>query len=113
MLLKELQIILKQPPRLWCDNLGAIALTSNPIYQARTKHIEVDYHFIWEKILHKDIVASYISTADQYADIFTKGLTTATFLFLKDKLMVLLLPIRLRGIVKEDRDQVRVGLYTQ
>jgi hypothetical protein len=39
------------PPILWCDNIGAIALASNPIYHARTKHIEVDYHFIREKIL--------------------------------------------------------------
>jgi hypothetical protein len=76
MLFRELNISLNNPPTLWCDNMGALALASNPIYHARTKHIEVDYHFIREKILHKDMLASYISTEDQSADIFTKGLTS-------------------------------------
>lgn len=49
MLLKNLKVVLSNPPRLWCDNLGAIALVSNPIYHARIKHIEVDYYFIREK----------------------------------------------------------------
>ncbi len=44
--------------------MGAIALASNPIYHARTKHVEVDYHFIREKVLHKDIAISYLSTHD-------------------------------------------------
>lgn len=57
MLLKELQVPLLSPPKIWCDNLGAIALSSNPIYHGRTKHVEIDYHFIREKILHKYIVA--------------------------------------------------------
>jgi len=65
-------------------------------------HIEVDYHFIREKILHKDIVANCISTEDQCADIFTKGLTSSRFLFLRDKLMVTAPPMRLRGTVKEN-----------
>jgi hypothetical protein len=80
--------------------MGAIALASNPIYHSRTKHVEVDYHFICEKVLHKDIAINYISTHDQHADIFTKGLTSACFLFLCDKLMVVAPPIRLRGAVK-------------
>ena len=46
MLLRDLHVYLPQAPTLWCDNLGAIALASNPIFHSRTKHIEVDYHFI-------------------------------------------------------------------
>ena len=88
MLFRELNISLNSPPTLWCDNMGALALASNPIYHARTKLIEVDYHFIREKILHKDMLARYISTEDQSADIFTKGLTSQRFLSLRDKLMV-------------------------
>ena len=49
MLFKDLQVPLTTIPTIWCDNLGAIALASNPVYHARTKHIEVDYHFIREK----------------------------------------------------------------
>jgi hypothetical protein len=104
MLLKELEIVLHSPSQLWCDNLGAIALASNPIYHACTKPIEVDYHFIREKILYKDLTASYISTQGQYADIFTKGLTLAKFLFLRDKLMVTPPPISLKGTIKLSND---------
>jgi hypothetical protein len=73
-------MLCSKPPQLWCDNLGAIALASNPIYHARTKHIKVDYHFIREKILHKDLVASYISTADQCAYMFTKDLVASSYI---------------------------------
>jgi hypothetical protein len=100
MLFKELRLPLTTPPCLYCDNLGALALASNSIFHARTKHIEVDYHFNREKILHKDLVAHYISTEDHCADIFTKGLTSARFLFLRDKLMVTSLPMSLRGAVR-------------
>jgi len=100
MLFKDLGISLSNTPVLWCDNVGAIALASNPIYHARTKHIEVNYHFIREKILHKDLFAQFISTVYQCADLFTKGLTSTRFLFLCDKLMVTAPPMSLRGAVR-------------
>ena len=46
MVLKDLGIFLRCPPTIWCDNLSALALASNPVFHARTKHVEVDYHFI-------------------------------------------------------------------
>lgn len=100
MLFKELHIPLQAPPHIWCDNMGAISLASNPIYHARTKHVEVHYHFIPEKVLHQDIAISYLSTHDQRADIFTKWLTSARFLFLRDKMMIVAPPISLQGAVK-------------
>jgi len=100
MLFRELHLSLIIPPTLWCDNLGALSLASNPVYHARTKHIEVDYHFTREKVVRKDITTRYISTVDQVADIFTKGLTTPRFLQLRDKLHVCPTPIGLRGNVK-------------
>jgi transposase InsO family protein len=99
MLLKELHIVLHVMPCLWVDNIGALSLASNPVYHARTKHIEVDYHFIREKILNKDLVAKYISTYDQPSDVFTKSMTTSRFLLLRNKLMVRPLPINLQGDV--------------
>lgn len=51
MLLKDLGVYLYHPPILWCDNVSTLALASNPIFHARIKHIEVDYHFVREKIL--------------------------------------------------------------
>jgi hypothetical protein len=80
--------------------MGAIALAYNLIYHARTKHVEVDYHFIHKKFLHKDITISHLSTHDQCADIFIKGLTVAQFLFLRNKLMIVAPPISLWGAVK-------------
>jgi len=99
MLFMELGIQLHQAPTLWCDNVSALALASNSIYHAHTKHIEVDYHFIWENVVNGDILLKFISTLDQIADIFTKGLSSARFAKLKSKLMVTVLPIRLWGDV--------------
>jgi hypothetical protein len=99
MLLKELQVFLPSPPVLKCDNSGALALASNPVHHARTKHIEVDIHFVREKVTNRDIALQHLSTLDQVADIFTKGHTAARFCYLRDKLMVVP-PMSLRGGVK-------------
>ena len=61
-LLKELQVSLAKPLILWCDNLGATYLTTNPIFHARIKHIEVDFHFVREKVDNKDIDIRFISS---------------------------------------------------
>jgi len=62
------------PVVIYCDNINSILLANNPIYHARTKHIEVHYHFIREKVLAKKINLIHVSTKDQVADIFTKAL---------------------------------------
>jgi hypothetical protein len=49
-LLRELEISQNRPPNLWCDNIGATYLTANPIFHRRMKHVEVDYHFIHERV---------------------------------------------------------------
>jgi hypothetical protein len=100
MLFHELHLFLHYTLTLWCDNLGALALVSNLVYHAQTKHIEVDYHIIWERVVNKDIHTRYISTLDQIADIFTKGLTTSRFMFLRDKLRVCSPPNSLWGDVR-------------
>jgi hypothetical protein len=99
MLFKELGVALPHAPVLWCDNVSALTLASNLVYHARTKHIEVDYHFVREKVVNGDIRIKFISTDDPIADIFTKGLSTARFNLLKSKLMVEPSPISLRGDV--------------
>ncbi|GJY51108.1 integrase [Tanacetum coccineum] len=81
-LLNELGIRSSLTPILWCDNLGATYLSANPIFHARTKHVEIDYHFVREKVAQGDLRVQHISTHDQIADIFTKLLLTSQFLFL-------------------------------
>ena len=79
MLLWDLGIFLPHPPLLWCDNVSALAIASNPVFHACTKHIEVDYHFVQERVLKHDLQVKFISFHDQLVDIFTKGLPSPRF----------------------------------
>ena len=87
MLLRDLGVFLPQLPLLWCDNVSALVIASNPVFHARTKHIEVDYHFVRERVLKRDLLVKFISTHDQIADIFIKGLPSPWFHWLTSKLM--------------------------
>ena len=58
------------------------------MFHARTKHIEVDFHFVRERVLHKDLKITFVSTVDQLADIFTKSLPTQRFIDLQRNLTV-------------------------
>ncbi|XP_078164569.1 uncharacterized protein LOC144559423 [Carex rostrata] len=86
-LLVELHIATSSSPILWCDNIGATFLASNPMFHARTKHVEIDFHFIREKVA-KQLLIQFICSKDQIADIFIKALGTPRFLFLRDKLTI-------------------------
>lgn len=64
-------------------------MTANPVHHARSKHIEIDYHFVREKVVKGDIIVQYIPTSEQLADIFTKGLPSAQFHYLRSNLRIL------------------------
>jgi hypothetical protein len=74
-LLKEIGIQAPKAGKLWCDNLGAKYLSSNPVFHTRTKHIEVDYHFVRERVMRNLLQIDFVPTGDQVADGFTKPIT--------------------------------------
>jgi hypothetical protein len=73
-LLGDLGLHVDRQVVIYCDNLSSIQLAKNPVFHARTKHIEVRHHFIREKVLASKIDLIYVSTEDQVVDIFTKVL---------------------------------------
>jgi gag-polypeptide of LTR copia-type len=89
-------------PALWCDNLGATFMAANPVIQARTKHIELDIHFIRDKVAAHDLHIQFLCSADQIADIFTKSLASTRFAFLMDKLTVFDKPLGLKGAIDDN-----------
>ena len=100
-LFKELRIFLSHVPVLWCDNASAIALSANPMFHSRTKHIEVDYHYVHEKGLHRDLCVRFVSGKDNLADIFTKPLPSPSFLLQRRKLLLDASPKSLTGDVND------------
>ena len=85
------------PPILWCDNQSATHLAANPVFHSRSKHIELDLHFIREKVLRQELQICYVPSGDQLADIFTKHLPITQFCNLRSKLTVTYPPLSLRG----------------
>ena len=78
-LMEDLHQLTDYQIRILCDNLSSIRLAKNPVFHARTKHIEVHYHYIREKVLEGEIEIVPTKTDEQFADIFTKGLNKVKF----------------------------------
>ncbi|KAE8672369.1 hypothetical protein F3Y22_tig00111843pilonHSYRG00119 [Hibiscus syriacus] len=85
-LANELGLERKCPVKLYCDNKAALQIAANPVYHKRTKHIEIDCHFIREKIQEGFIKTEFVSSSEQLADIFTKALGVQQHEYLVSKL---------------------------
>lgn len=88
-LLSELQCPVNAAPVVYCDNLGAAQLCSNPIFHSRMKHVAIDFHFIRQRVQSGALRVSHVSSQDQLADALTKPLSRQRLLFLKDKIGLL------------------------
>ena len=98
-LLKELGSELDEPVVIFSDSKEALQIAANPVFHERTKHIEIDCHFIRQKIQEGLVKTEYVNSKNQLADILTKGLPRIQHEYLVGKLGVLnvFVPTSLRG----------------
>nr|XP_040254971.1 uncharacterized mitochondrial protein AtMg00810-like [Aegilops tauschii subsp. strangulata] len=78
-LLQELLLDVPKATIVYCDNVSAVCLSANHVHHRRTKHIELDIHFVREQVALGRIRVLHVPTAQQFADVMTKGLPTPTF----------------------------------
>ncbi|GJX76622.1 ribonuclease H-like domain-containing protein [Tanacetum coccineum] len=78
-LLRELHSPLSTATLVYCDNVSAIYMSVNPVQHQRTKHIEIDIHFVRDMVTASQVRVLHVPSRYQYADIFTKGLPSALF----------------------------------
>jgi hypothetical protein len=100
-LFHELGLVLSTPPILWCDNIGATYLSSNPVFHARTKHIEIDFHIVRDMVASKCLNVRFISSTDRLANLLTKPISSSRFAMLRTKLNVMSIPLGLKERVKD------------
>ena len=86
-----------EPTPIYCDNSSAITLSKNQVFNKKSKHIDIRYHFIRELVNEDVITVKFCKSADQQADIFTKPLQESRFLTLKHNLGLMELPKELNS----------------
>ena len=75
----ELHSPLAKSTLVYCDNVSAVYLSTNPVQHQRTKHVEIDLQFVRDRVAIGDVRVLHVPTTSQFADIFTKGLPSSTF----------------------------------
>ena len=85
-ILKDFKVNFEERMKLYCDNKAAISIAYNPVQHDRTKHVEVDRHFIKEKVEPKEVCLNYVPTKHQLTDVLTKGFNRGSYENLVSKL---------------------------
>ncbi|GJW42942.1 ribonuclease H-like domain-containing protein [Tanacetum coccineum] len=96
-LLRELHSPLSTATLVYCDNVSAVYMSVNPVQHQRTKHIEIDIHFVRDMVTAGHVRVLHVPSCFQYADIFTKGLLTALFEDFRSSLSVCPPPAQTAG----------------
>jgi hypothetical protein len=94
----ELHFPLSQATLVYCDNVRAIYLSGNPVQHQHTKHIEMDIHFVREKVACGQARVLHVPSRLQIADIFTKGLPRVLFDNFRTSLSVCEPPASIAGV---------------
>ncbi|KAL1133929.1 hypothetical protein V6Z11_A12G072400 [Gossypium hirsutum] len=87
-LLNEIGLKPSVTPVIWCDNTSAVSLAANLVLHARVKHVELDIHFVHEKVLSNQLCVNFVPGCDQVADVLTKPLTLGAFSRCRDQMSV-------------------------
>jgi hypothetical protein len=77
---QELHALLSNITLVYCDNVSVIYLSTNLVQHQHTKHIDIDLHFIWERVAIGDVRVLHVPMTSQFVDILTNGLSTSVFL---------------------------------
>ena len=85
-ILKYLHISLASTPTLYCNDTSALHMTINPVFHARSKLIELDYHFVRERVALGLLISQHISIEKQVADLFTRPMSKAALNNFRTKL---------------------------